>query len=252
MFALFGGNDGPSWHATADLMTAACFAAASVGGAMLHGGKAQRQWYDGRASAESAKSLTWKYVMCSAPFGSDVTADDAFIERLADIRRTLNPLTGAGPEVLTPDAAISPAMRRLRSMPVEVKRRVYHDARLADQIVWYETKARDAARRARRWQYVTAAVGTAGVIGALIRASGKVDVDMLGLAAAALASFAAWVQLRQYWPNTAAYNLAVRELQQIVSESLTVPDDPGAWAAFCEKAEYAISREHTMWRARTR
>ena len=49
IFALFGGQDGPAWHAWADAMAALWFAVAAVGGAMLNAGKAHRRWFDGRA-----------------------------------------------------------------------------------------------------------------------------------------------------------------------------------------------------------
>ncbi|GAA2585089.1 DUF4231 domain-containing protein [Actinomadura fulvescens] len=250
VLALFGGRSGPSWHAWADTMAAALFATAAVGGALLSSGKAHRRWYDGRAAAESIKTLSWKYTMRAGSLGDDSAADALFCLRLTQVRAEIEQLGRADRRSLAPAAMLTPAMRRLRAAPLTVRRAVYLEQRIRDQIEWYSGKAGQAERRARAWQLLTAVIGTAGVCGALARSRGMVEVDALGLAAAFLASIAAWSELRQYWPNAAAYRLTLRELNVIEQQAGEVPDDPGEWRAFCEHAEYAVSREHTMWRVR--
>jgi hypothetical protein len=249
LLALAGGSTGPSWHAKADVGAALLFVVTTVGAAWLGGGEAQRRWYDGRAAAESIKTLSWKYMMRAAPFDGDDTADQRFLERMRDVLGALRHLRLA--DVPGFEGMISPAMRELRAAPVETKRAVYRRDRIADQSRWYGTEAAWAQRRAQRWRIATVVLGTAGVAGSLVRATGAFNVDALGCASALLASIAAWTQLRQYWPNAAAYRLALNELNIIADEAEQVTDDI-AWAAFCERAETAISREHTMWRARAR
>ncbi|WP_307796946.1 DUF4231 domain-containing protein [Actinomadura barringtoniae] len=254
IFALFGGQDGPAWHAWADAMAALWFAVAAVGGAMLNAGRAHRRWFDGRAAAESTKTLTWKYVMRAEPFEDDSTADALFIERLGEIRPMIHGAGSAdgvrGGWLLAPDRAISPMMRSLRNAEVPDKRAVYRTHRLADQIRWYQDKAAAADHSSWRWRLATIVLGCCGVAGATARAAGWSDLDALGLAAAGLASIAAWTQLRQYMQNAAAYRLALRELLVIHENSGRPGYDQVTWGDFCERAEYAISREHTMWRAR--
>jgi hypothetical protein len=252
IFALFGGRGGPSWHSGADFMAALCFAAAAVGGTLLSNRRPHFQWYDGRAAAESAKTLSWKYAMRAAPFVDDVTADDRFVERLAGIRAVIGQFATAELALLEPDASISPAMRRLRKAPLAARRAAYHHFRIHDQIEWYAAKVVEAERKARAWQMLTVILGIAGVTGAIARALGLFDLDALGLAAAFLASIAAWTELHQYWPNAAAYRLTLRELRIIDAQVPAIAEDDVTWGAFCERAEYAISREHTMWRARAR
>ncbi|WP_158566740.1 DUF4231 domain-containing protein [Actinomadura craniellae] len=252
ILALAGGRDGPSWHGAADLGAALLFALATLGGAWLGGGEAQRRWYDGRAAAESIKTMSWKYVMRAAPFEDDATADGLFLERMRAILASLQHLRLAHPPPDDPHFTISPAMHALRDAPLEVKRASYIRYRVQDQIDWYQGKARRVEQLARRWRVLTVTLGAAGFAGALLRATGKIDLDALGIAAACLASITAWTQLRQYWPLTAAYRLAVNELLVISTESEQVGDDPAQWAAFCERSETAVSREHTMWRARAR
>lgn len=251
-FALAGGTQGPSWHSAADIVAAGLFALATVGGAMLGGGEAQRRWHIGRAAAESIKTLSWKYAMRAAPFEDDASADERFLGRMHEILASMSHVRLAAVIGTDPQAMISHSMSMLRSAPVDVKRMSYERFRLDDQIDWYVTKAEVAEERARQWRLTTVVLGGTGCAGAALRAFGVVEIDALGLAAAAMASIAAWTQLRQYWPNAAAYRVALNELQVIEAESATVPAEDRAWAAFCERAETAISREHTMWLARAR
>ena len=49
----------------------------------------ERDWYDGRAVAESGKSLAWLYCICGDPFEqnlSNAEADELLLERLSAIR----------------------------------------------------------------------------------------------------------------------------------------------------------------------
>src|SRR3954469_864777 len=45
-------------------------------------------WHQGRAAAESVKTLCWRYAVCAAPFGhevDEVDADREFVRRLGEI-----------------------------------------------------------------------------------------------------------------------------------------------------------------------
>jgi hypothetical protein len=74
------------------------------------------------------------------------------------------------------------------------------------------------------------------------------STSLLGVAAAASASAAAWLQTRQHENLTTAYSVACQELASVRS-LIEQNRDEATWAQFVEDAEEAISREHTMWRA---
>lgn len=76
-----------------------------------------------------------------------------------------------------------------------------------------------------------------------------VDADLLGIASGAAASIAAWTGLRQYRSLAVAYALTAHELR-LVRDSLPHAEDEARWAQVVSDAEQAISREHTLWRAR--
>src|SRR5437868_1033768 len=78
-------------HSGLDLAAAISVAAFVLAGSVkLYVGatKPEQDWYDGRALAESVKTLAWRYAVGGKPFptalGSDV--DHLFIERIRSLR----------------------------------------------------------------------------------------------------------------------------------------------------------------------
>lgn len=86
------------------------------------------------------------------------------------------------------------------------------------------------------------------LIGGGVKAVGWIDVDLLGIFAAAAAAATAWMQAKQHRNLATAYGVTSQELAAIASE-LEALSDESAWADFVTEAEDAISREHTLWRA---
>jgi hypothetical protein len=170
--------------------------------------------------------------------------DELLLHRFEELLRLL-PRDGLLPQV-TP--AITPQMRELRAAPLGTRRNTYLTGRILDQQHWYAAKASQHRRAAARWQLALAAVEVAGVAAAVLRASGILDWDLAGIAAAMVGAGAAWLAVRQHGANAAAYTLAVHELALIHSrlEDTATEEE---WAAAVSDAEEAISREHTTWRA---
>jgi hypothetical protein len=71
----------------------------------------------------------------------------------------------------------------------------------------------------------------------------------LGIAAAAGAAGAAWLQFQQHRVLKTSYALAEQELSLVLAR-LDHVNDEDEWAEFVTDAEGAISREHTTWLAR--
>jgi hypothetical protein len=101
---------------------------------------------------------------------------------------------------------------------------------------------------ARGWVLVSIVLEIAGVIGGALKAFGWISFDLLGLLAAAAGSVMAWIEAKQHRNLATAYGIASQELAAIASE-LTTLNGEERWAAFVGRAEEAISREHTLWRA---
>lgn len=205
----------------------------------------ESRWYEGRAAAESVKTLAWRYAVGGKPFavgGSDV--EELFVARLKEVLSSLSNLDSsrAGGSQLTPD------MKALRAKPLAERKATYEQDRIEDQESWYTQKAEWNRRRANAWSFTVLGAQTFGAIAALAYLVDLVGVSLLGVAASAAAGATAWLQTRQHENLTTAYSVTSQELATIRS-LIDKKDDDDSWAAFVEDAEEAISREHTMWRA---
>ncbi|MCP2307137.1 MULTISPECIES: DUF4231 domain-containing protein [Kitasatospora] len=263
--AFTGSADGSLWAWAA----AAAYLGALFMATVMARQNPQRLWYDGRAVAESVKTLVWKYAVRADSYQPPPRKlPDA--ERLYDIQLTglldefeteqvipnmsqmSAELTGWRAPMRHPQ--ITERMEQLRDQPLPVRREVYVRERVRTQRDWYQNKAvycRNAARRAGRLAIV---LPLAGLALAVLRALGWFTFDALGAISAVAASIAAWAQLRQYRPQAAAYTLAAAELSkvevQLARLDVGSTDAEEIWARLARDAEDAISREHTTWQAR--
>lgn len=241
-------GDGPDWAAAVAL---AAFALAAGCRLLLLQDRPERAWYDARAGAESVKTLAWQYAVGATPF-SVGGPDDEHRGRLAE---RLREIVYATPALRIAPAAgsqeITDWMRDLRGAPLADRRQAYLDARIVDQITWYSAAADRNDRHARRWAQLTVSLQGLGVLAALLRVTGTIDVDLIGIAAAAAAATTAWLEAKDHSGLAEAYATTAHELA-LVRDMLPDGDDEPRWAAFVADAESAISREHTSWLARRR
>lgn len=206
-----------------------------------------KTWYDGRALAESAKTIGWRYAVGGAPFPVNVNepaAEGAVTEQLKKLLRDV-PDAKIDPSVAP---AISQAMRSLRGKNITDRKQSYLRARIIDQQQWYTSKARWNQKRAIYWRIGMLGAEVVGISVALVRTLGFIDVDLVGIVAAVVATGAAWLAVKQHDSLSRAYAFAANELG-IVRTRLESIEDEDVWAKEVGDAEEAISREHTMWRA---
>lgn len=105
-------------------------------------------WYEGRAIAESAKTVAWRFAVGGSPFGrqemTERQAEDLLVRRLREILMAVKRVA------LTParDAdEITPAMRAMRASTLDQRKAAYEKGRIEDQRAWYAKKARWNKRR---------------------------------------------------------------------------------------------------------
>jgi hypothetical protein len=204
-------------------------------------------WYEGRAAAESAKTLAWRYMVRGEPFEVQTTdVDKQFFAQTYSLLQDLQSISLGAPES---DAnQITDKMRQVRALDFNERRQVYLVDRIVDQQRWYSEKARWNARRARGWVLISIVLEIAGLIGGALKAFGWISFDLLGFLAASAGVVVAWIEAKQHRNLATAYGIASQELASIASELPTVNSEE-QWAAFVSQAEEAISREHTLWRA---
>ncbi|BFV57754.1 DUF4231 domain-containing protein [Kitasatospora sp. CMC57] len=268
--AFAGSADGSLWAWAAALAYLLTVGLATVTGRQ----NPQGLWYEGRAAAESVKTLSWKYaVRADAYQPPPKTLPDA--ERLYDVQlggvinqfgtsRAIpqlgrvqaelqswrGPLAGRPPS----HPQITDTMRQLRDQPLTVRREVYLRERVRTQREWYRNKARYCTNAIRWADLLGVVLPLTGLVLAVLRALGEFSFDALGAVSAVAASVSAWAQLRQYRPQAAAYTIAASELAvietQLTQLAVDAPDAEENWARLARDAEDAISREHTTWQAR--
>lgn len=237
-----------TWDAAA-LLAGVAFLAAAVLRLILLRRRPHRAWYDGRAAAESIKTLAWKYAVCGDPFvAGDASDDERFMALSRDV---LGSFEDFGAKVTADSLQATESMRMLRSRPLDARREAYARGRIADQQDWYRRKAAWNQSRARLWGTLMLVLQVAAAAGAFLKGFGLIDIDLFGLAGAAAASAAAWLETKQHHTISRAYRVAAEELAAI-QELIASQESKEAWARFVAEAEEAISREHTMWKASSR
>ena len=211
----------------------------------------ERTWYQGRAVAESVKSLAWRYAVAGLPFGKqDAGADNPDLRLAQRLREILNDFQDVHVVPLeTPADEITHWMRTVRSSSLPHRKHTYQKHRIENQRSWYATNALRNQRRSVFWSIAMLLIQTLGIIGAILKGIGTIDFEALGILAAVAASALAWLQIKQHATLTQSYSHAAHELSAIEASIAPVHQEPD-WAAFVDDAESAISREHTAWQAK--
>ncbi|MWB97893.1 DUF4231 domain-containing protein [Agromyces seonyuensis] len=207
----------------------------------------ERHWYQARAGAESAKTLSWRFAVGADPFFlslSDTDADALFRHRIAQVARQVS---DAVPLPKGDASAPTQAMSALRESSLDIRRTAYLRDRTEKQRDWYTDKAKYNQGRATVWRVSLIAAEIVAVTLAAGRVFGGWNIDAAGVLSAVIAAGAAWLAVKQHSTLRAAYSLTAAELEkQMVSvRSATA----ATWAESVADAEEAISREHTMWLA---
>lgn len=246
VLALFSFNIGKGWDGAA-LLVSFAFTATLVIEVWMLTSKPERKWYDGRALAESTKTLAWKYAVAAEPFNLTSPTEENRRRFITEVQA----LVGEVPSdsiIISAPVRITDSMQEVREAPLETRKRIYLKSRIGNQQAWYSGKARYNAKMADRWRVTLIAAEGLGILAAIAKASGLVSIDLPGVIAAALGAGSAWFAVRQHEALGRAYTFAANDLSTVCAR-LQGAVDEASWAREAADAEEAISREHTMWRA---
>lgn len=233
----------------AGIVATALFGAGLAGGAFLLIDRPQRRWYDARAGAESVKSLAFAFAAGGKPYpigpAGESEASSRYRAAIAKVPSDLRNLPPLGPQ----GDALTAAIAAARAMSLESRKSMYLTDRVAVQRKWYATRSLKNDEAARKWRFGMLAGQMIGLAGGVLLALGVWDVDVLGIAAAATGAAVAWLRAREFEGLAEAYSVTERDLARVEADAELV-DSEEEWAAFVADSESAISREHTVWRAR--
>jgi SMODS and SLOG-associating 2TM effector domain 3/SMODS and SLOG-associating 2TM effector domain 1 len=206
-----------------------------------------KRWFEGRAVAESVKTLAWKYMACANPMTpGNAHADDVFTGFLGEVIAEHAGL--AAPRTVSTQGLpqqITPAMRHIRKLPFEERRTTYLEQRVRDQLRWYSKRAREHKRRSDFWFVVGVVSEMAAIAYAVLLVVTPSWPNVIGLLATFTAASATLARLRGDNEVSQRYGLAAQELAMIQHRL-----EASTTHTFSERvmeAEAAISREHKMW-----
>ena len=206
-----------------------------------------QNWYSGRALAESAKTLAWRFAVCGAPFDKDLSLSEA--KEL--LRDRIDEVSKEASDKIIIDSdhpIITEAMVKLRQSSFEERKKAYISQRLENQYVWYANKAKWNQKRATYWKVIliTGEFLATGI--AVSQWIGLISINIAGLLSTIVGCASTWIAVKQFSNLASAYSITASELAILKSKVEDITD-PDKWAIEVDDAEEAISREHTLWLA---
>jgi hypothetical protein len=212
-------------------------------------------WYQGRALAESCKTLTWRFITCAESFEVDLEKDivkEKFISRLKEFSnefKELNETLNAKTIVLP---VITDKMWKIRNLNTLERKDYYIKNRINDQKNWYANKAEFNKKKYSNWFMVIIVSQFISILSiAFLIKFPESNWNLVGLFTTISASALSWLQLKRHQELKQAYTTAAQELNFIQASFGNVNSDVEL-AEFVLDSENAISREHTLWLAQKR
>lgn len=220
---------------------------------MIDSYKWEDVWYEGRAVAESAKTLSWRFSTCAEPFLVDIPADVVDTKLREDLTQLMINKKGLADFMSSEDLSrsfISDKMRAIRAVPFQNRLDIYLTNRITPQREWYANKAQFNKTRRNTWFKIIIAAQVAAIIaGVLIASSPDTKLNLMGLFAGVASAAIAWLQVRRHQELNRSYNITALELGSVYDKSRNVKSESDL-SVYVADAESAISREHTLWLAR--
>ncbi len=210
----------------------------------------QHEWHNGRALAERAKSVTWKYAVGGAPFGLDAEdVDSAYARALgAPAPRPADRGNDAPPPEPEKDGeVVAPAALRGSDLPE--RRDAYRSGRMEDQIRYYTVRAHALRRSAFWWGAAVIGLQTAGIAGAVAKGLDVTEHDWLALCATLAAAVIAWRQVDDDAFTARRYVEAAHALAALRDQVASAMSEK-QWADCVAEVEVALTSEHGVWLTR--
>lgn len=212
-------------------------------------------WYQGRALAESVKTLTWRFATCSELFENNLSKDEVsrrFLERLKELSNEFKDLNKTLDANILSLPIISPKMGSIRNLSAMERKEYYINKRIKEQKKWYSDKAEFNKRKYDMWFVVIILAQFLSLVSIIVLIKNPtLDWNLVGLFTTISAAAISWLQLKQHQELKQAYTTAAQELNFIEASSSTVTTE-NELSRFVLDSENAISREHTLWLAQKR
>lgn len=214
--------------------------------------KPEKSWYEGRAIAESVKTLTWKFITGTKPFVLSLSLEisqNLFNESLKKIigqKKDFFILIG---KKYPNENMISDEMIKMRLSDFETRKNIYLSSRVQDQINWYSKNALKNSKYKTTAFVLMIAFQLIGITFFIFELNFKSNLSYTSLAITLTSVLLAWLQLKRYQELSESYAITAMELKFIKDKSKFINGDEEL-DKYVDDTENAISREHTLWLAR--
>jgi hypothetical protein len=206
--------------------------------------------YMTRSLAESIKTISWKWMMCTKPY-QIVENEKKFLDDLKFLlsmslykKNLLNDYSAT--EL---NKTITEEMRQVRKMPFEQRKQCYLEQRIMEQLKWYVSKSEYNKKMGDRWFWCSFLLNSAAIVILFLRIGGLYYTLHLEVIVTSTSAALAWFQSKRFNELSTAYTQTAYEIGLIISEADTITTEE-ALSNYVLSSENAISREHTQWYAR--
>lgn len=211
-----------------------------------------KDWYNGRALAESIKTRTWRFIMRAEPY-QETNLEVVKHEYCKDLNDIFNQNKQLGKALLNEgilDDYITIGMLNIRNLPLEERLDFYIKNRIKEQRDWYYKKAKYNKRMERNW-FIALVVFHVIILALLLMQVGyKIQKLPTEIIIVVVGSVLTWIQVKKYQDLSTSYTLTAHEISIINSQSFLAKGSEANLSNYVKDAENAFSREHTQWVAR--
>ncbi len=216
-------------------------------------GKYEKKWYDGRAIAESLKTLSWKFMMKAEPF-FDLSKESAETKFLNDFREIVSAIgpTGElfGDNTQANEHQLTDKMKEIYGSDLNTRKGTYERNRINAQKKWYKSNSGINSSKSALFFWIIVGFQTLTVLTAILMISmPNLFFNPTGLVTTAVAVLMTWMQVKQYRNLAESYGITSTELS-LIEDAIPNITTNEKFSSFVAESETAISREHTLWRAR--
>ncbi len=214
--------------------------------------KFEKGWYEGRAVAESIKTLCWKFMSGAKPFPVTLEskmAQDQLLENFKKVighRKDFFQLIGSN---FAEEEQLPEELLLIRNMTKDERVFIYKTERLEKQKKWYTDKASEN----KQWTKISFGIiiitQVLAIVSLILNIKFEFTFSIAPILIIISTSFIAWLQLRRYQELSQSYLITATELSLIKSKINQIETEE-EFSEFVDDSETAISREHTLWLAR--
>lgn len=211
-----------------------------------------KEWYGARAIAESIKTLSWRFMMCSDKFNGQTQEEvtKLFINDINKIKNESRYLAGVLGGTVGEKPLITELMFSIRKLSFNERLKLYLKYRIEVQRNWYLESSKEKEDNGDIcFIYIFIFEILALITLFLYIVNPTLLINPSALFITIVTSLLTWSQVKQFKILSQSYGFTGHELNSIITLGTTIKSEKEL-SKFVIDSEQAISREHTMWRAR--